>query len=329
MPASFMTGSMLVVAIISIITGQMYMPRSIKVIAQIISGAYLGQQVSKQDVLQLPRLTKPIVSLLLFFTLNMFVMGKIFSLFFHMDAITALLSCLPGGIMDVSLISIDMGAQSEIVATMQFIRLVGMLLILPYWIQLILARFNKQSKNPEESTEKETLKKQLPFGIMNQTKNNLLILLISSIGGILGVLSEIPVGALIFSLIFSIVLKLAKNTAPLSANIRYFEQILAGSIIGCSFTLHNMLQMGQLIFPAITLLFSYLVINFIFAFSAYRLGFLDLQSALFASSPAGATDIALIEGDFGGDMPKIAAVQICRMLYSVIVMPFLVHFFVS
>lgn len=63
--------------------------------------------------------------------------------------------------------------------------------------------------------------------------------------------------------------------------------------------------MGQLIFPAITLLFSYLVINFIFAFSAYRLGFLDLQSALFASSPAGATDIVLIAGDFGGDMPKL------------------------
>lgn len=212
---------------------------------------------------------------------------------------------------------------------MQLIRLVGMLLILLYWIQLILDHFIKQSKNAEESTEKETLKKQLPFGVMNQTKNNLLVLLISSIGGILYVLSEIPVGALIFSLIFSIVLKLTKNTAPLSANIRYFAQILAGSIIGCTFILHSILQMGQLIFPAITLLFSYLVINFIFAFSAYRLGFLDLQSALFASSPAGATDIALIAGDFGGDMPKIAAVQICRMLYSVIVMPFLVHFFVS
>lgn len=93
---------------------------------------------------------------------------------------------------------------------MQLIRLVEMLLILLYWIQLILDHFIKQSKNAEESTEKETLKKQLPFGVMNQTKNNLLVLLISSIGGILDVLSEIPVGALIFSLIFSIVLKLTK-----------------------------------------------------------------------------------------------------------------------
>jgi len=58
--------------------------------------------------------------------------------------------------MDVSLISIDMGVQSEIVATMQLIRLIGMLLILPYWIQLILDHFIKQSKNAEESTEKET-----------------------------------------------------------------------------------------------------------------------------------------------------------------------------
>lgn len=60
----------------------------------------------------------------------------------------------------------------------------------------------------------------------------------------------------------------------------------------------------------------------------YKRGILDLQSALFASSPAGATDISLLAGDLGGDMAKIAGIQISRTLYTVIVMPLLVKWLV-
>ncbi|WGS34424.1 AbrB family transcriptional regulator [Streptococcus equi] len=56
---------------------------------------------------------------------------------------------------------------------------------------------------------------------------------------------------------------------------------------------------------------------------------MDLQSALFASSPAGATDISLLAGELGGDMPKIAGIQISRTLYTVVIMPLLVKWLIS
>ncbi|VEH33297.1 ammonia monooxygenase [Streptococcus equi subsp. equi] len=61
----------------------------------------------------------------------------------------------------------------------------------------------------------------------------------------------------------------------------------------------------------------------------YKKGILDLQSALFASSPAGATDISLLAGELGGDMPKIAGIQISRTLYTVVIMPLLVKWLIS
>ncbi len=327
MPAAFMTGSMLAVAVFSIITNEMFMPGSLKVIAQVVSGAYIGQQVSKQDLLNFPKLAKSIVLLMTFFTINTFVMGFLFARFFSIDLVTALLSCLPGGIMDVSLISIDMGAQAEIVATMQLARLVGMLLILPYWISFILKRLGKDEPKPEP--EKSTLKKSLTFGTNRKISNNLLILVVSGIGGLLGMYLQIPVGALIFSLIFSCGLKLLKNTAPLNNKIRQLAQILAGSIIGSTFTLDSLEQISQLLVPACLLLGSYLFINVLFGFIVYKRGILDLRSALFASSPAGATDISLIAGELGGDMPKIAGIQICRTLYTIIVLPILVRLVVN
>lgn len=322
MPAAFMTGSMLAVAACSIVSNAMFMPGSLKVIAQIVSGAYIGQQVSKQDLLNFPKLAKSIVLLMTLFTVNTFVMGFLFARFFSIDLITALLSCLPGGIMDVSLISIDMGAQAEIVATMQLARLVGMLLILPYWIAFILKRLGK---NEQPETDETTVSKPLPFGTNRELTNNLLILLVAGAGGLLGMYLQVPVGALIFSLIFSCGLKLLKNTAPLNNKVRQLAQILAGSIIGSTFTRESLEQISQLILPACLLLGSYLLVNVLFGFIVYRRGILDLRSALFASSPAGATDISLIAGELGGDMPKIAGIQICRTLYTIIVLPILVR----
>lgn len=326
MPAAFMTGSMLAVAACSIVSNAMFMPGSLKVIAQIVSGAYIGQQVSKQDLLNFPKLAKSIVLLMTLFTVNTFVMGFLFARFFSIDLITALLSCLPGGIMDVSLISIDMGAQAEIVATMQLARLVGMLLILPYWIAFILKRLGK---NEQPETDETTVSKPLPFGTNRELTNNLLILLVAGAGGLLGMYLQVPVGALIFSLIFSCGLKLLKNTAPLNNKIRQLAQILAGSIIGSTFTRDSLEQISQLILPACLLLGSYLLVNVLFGFIVYKRGILDLRSALFASSPAGATDISLIAGELGGDMPKIAGIQICRTLYTIIVLPILVRLVVG
>lgn len=326
MPAAFMTGSMLFVAVFSILTGQMLMPASLKTLAQIVSGAYIGQQVSKQDLLNFPRLALPIAFLMALFTINTFALGFLFEQITSMSLVTALLSCLPGGIMDVSLISMDMGAQAEVVATMQLARLVGMLLILPYWIQWILKRFSTGAAAPsKKQPEKAKLKKTLNFGTVNQAGNNALILIVSAIGGLLGVALKIPVGALIFSLIFSCGLKLLKNTAPLSNSIRYLAQIFAGSIIGSTFTKESLSQMGQLIVPAFLMFGCYLLINVTFAYVISKRGILDLKSALFASSPAGATDISLIAGELGGDMPKIAAIQICRTLYTIIVLPNLIR----
>lgn len=328
-PAPFMTGSMLAVALFSVLTEKTLMPSTFKIIAQIVSGAYIGQQVSKADLLNLPKIGKSILFLMLLFTFNMFAMGFVFHHFFQMDLVTALLSCMPGGIMDVSLISIDMGAESEIVATMQLSRLVGILLILPVWINFLLKHFGDEQKETSSNTSPKKLEKTLPIGTNRHLSNDLLILIVSGIGGAIGIYLGIPVGALIFSLIFSCLLKLTKNTAQLNSNIRYLAQILAGSIIGSTFTRHSMTQIHQLIVPATLLLLSYLFINVLFGVIIYKRGILDLKSALFASSPAGATDISLIAGELGGDMPKIAAIQISRTIYTIVVLPTLVQWFIQ
>lgn len=325
LPAPFMIGSMLAVALVSVTTGQMGTVHSMKLFAQIISGAYIGQNVSKEDLFNLPNLGKAIAGLMALFTLNMLVLGTILIVFFRMDAVTAFLSCLPGGIVDVSLMAIDMGAQADTVATMQTVRLVGILLILPNWVGFITNRFAPELRQGTENLGKSFPKsKRTSLRGQNRLKNDLLILIIATIGGFIGEWSGLPVGALIVSLLFSSAVKIKQDTKQLHPYIRYTAQICAGSLIGCNFTRDSFQQMIHLIIPIILLLSSYMIINGCFGYIMYKRGFLDIQSALFASSPAGATDISLLAGELGGDMPKIAGIQISRTLYTVIVMPLLI-----
>src|SRR5699024_4489543 len=152
-------------------------------------------------------------------------------------------------------------------------------------------------------------------------KNDLYVIFISLIGGIIGYYSQLPVGTLIGALIASLLIKLYGGSQPLRPTLRYTAQICAGSIIGTTFTHESLLNMFNLIIPAIILLGSYLTINYFYSIFIYRRGLIDLQSALFSSSPAGATDISLIAGELGGDLAKIASTQIIRMLYTIIVLP--------
>ncbi|OTN77529.1 hypothetical protein A5886_002629 [Enterococcus sp. 8G7_MSG3316] len=330
-PAAYMTGGMIAVAALSILTNQMTMPRSMKFFAQVISGAYIGQQSSRNTFLQLKNLVLPIVLLMSLFTINCFALGAVFVHFFDMDWTTALLSCLPGGIMDISLISIDMGANAEIVATMQLARLVGMLIILPQWSKLILNTVSKITSHKKgahihRSEITSSTKTILPT---QQVQSDLAILIIAFIGGYIGLILGIPVGALVLALIFSFVYKLRVNPASLSPYIRYGAQVLAASIIGSNFTMHSLIQMKALVLPIIILFVGFLLINIIFTLVISRLGLLDVQSAIFASSPAGATDISLIAADLGGDLTSIASIQITRTLFAIVVLPQLINLFVQ
>lgn len=330
-PAAFMTGGMIAVATMSIISNQMIMPSSMKFIAQIISGAYIGQQSSKNTLLKLKQLLFPICLLMLLFTINCFALSTVFVAFFKMDWVTALLSCLPGGIMDVSLISIDMGANSETVATMQLARLVGMLIILPQWSKLIMGIFKNKYylKSINNQGSKKILITEDKLSFNKRLLNDFRILTISFLGGCIGYFIGIPVGALVLSLIFSFIFKQRFHSFTMSPYIRYGAQLLAASIIGSNFTINSVLQMKTLLFPIVLLFTGFLLVNILFTWITSRAKILDVQSALFASSPAGATDISLIAADLGGDLPSIASIQITRTLFAILILPQIIHLFIK
>lgn len=314
-PAPFMIGSMLAVMLFSVLTDTAYFPQQAKVIAQIVAGIFIGQKLTRSDVIHLKHVIKPTLLLLVLLTINTFIFGIVFSYIFDWNILTGLLATTPGGLMDTTLIAADFDSEIHVVAIMQLVRSIGVLLLFPAWIQLFTS---EKSQGPtKEETVTATKKQALNI------KQFLTVMLVGICGGLLGYLLGFPAGTLSLSLLFSSLFKLRTNISAFPIQIRQFAQILAGSMVGSSFTREIAASLETFIIPAVLLIIIYLFISYLYAQINKRKGWLDFTSALFASCPAGATDIALISADYGVNMNSVAMIQIARLIHAVGIMPLL------
>lgn len=319
-PVPAMIGSMLAVGIFSAFTGFALMPMPIKMFSQGISGAFIGMSVTRRDVRNIPHMVKPLIMLLVMLTANTIVLGFVFHLVFGWDLMTGLLSCVAGGIADVSLIAMDMNADASTVAIMQTIRLASVLAIFPTWISF-MTRDQPECEHEPLDMSQEGSDTILDRIVNTPRKRTVFTLVVSVVCGAAGYMSGVPAGALLFSLIGVAALNLTTDATRMPMSIKRMAQVLAGSLVGSTVTPDTISHLGSLIGPIVIMFVMYMFVNFLFSLIASRTGMLDMRSALFASSPGGASDMALIAADLGADLTKIAVLQIFRAAYAAGIMP--------
>lgn len=96
--------------------------------------------------------------------------------------------------------------------------------------------------------------------------------------------------------------------------------LLARSLVGSTTAAETFSSASASVVPALLLFASYWLVNFLFTQVCRHWRLLDVKSAMFASAPGGASDIALIAADLDADLAKIAGIQIMRAVYAVAVM---------
>lgn len=310
-PAGMLVGAIVSVSCLSVFTPFAAMPANAKLCAQIITGAYIGCMISRDDVRHLPKVIKPYLAVMLsFFILNM-VMGFIIWAVSPMDLLTSMLCALPGGISDTPLIAMDMGADAAKVALMQFVRMVFGIGVLPSLIVLV-DRFMEKDPAKRESVEKAAVQKRKADD--GSWQKLCVTLAVSTVGGVAGKIAGIPAGALVVSMLAVLIFKLALDNAYLPMWCRRVAQVLSGCVIGCRMKYEDVLELRYLIIPAVLLIIGY-VLNCVVTgvLLSRKFGF-SRREGMLSVSPAGATEMALIAADLGVDSPDLIVVQIGRLI---------------
>lgn len=326
-PGGMMIGAIVGVATLNIIWGMSYMPTYAKSGAQIIAGAFIGCSVEKSDIPRLKYLIKPALILLTAFLALNIILGYVIYFTSPLDLMTSMMSCVPGGMSDIPLISADLGADTPKVAIMQFVRMAIGIGLFPTLISAVTRHENKRTNitEPDKSIAQTGLIKPKNTA----TRVFILTISIASVFGIIGKILDIPAGALLFSMIGVICLKLVLNMGYMPIWIKRFAQILSGAYIGCSIGYSDILELKYICLPALLLLLGYFATCFIVGKVLNKFFDMPLNEAMLIATPAGASDIALIASDLGVQSTDLVLLQIIRLVLAVSVFPQIINLIVT
>lgn len=316
-PGGIMVGAILGAASLSILSGRAYMPTEAKLTAQCLAGAFIGCSVSRKDLQTMPKLIKPALVLILgVFVLNM-LLGYLIYLCSPMDLLTCLMCAIPGGMSDTPIIAADLGADAAKVALLQFVRMAAGIGLFPGLIMMLTKGEEQQKPKIAPSAKKKEQADPIRFPIT----------LLTAVGcGILGKLSGIPAGALVFSMLGVIALKLLFEKAYLPMWAKRLAQLLSGAYIGCGIGYDDLQQLKYLMLPAGIILLGYLINSLILGSVLSRRFGLPLRTAMLAATPAGASDMALISAEMGINSQELVELQIIRMIVVVSLFPQIIYF---
>lgn len=319
-PVPAMIGSMIFVGAYNSIFGKAVMPSTVKILTQGVAGIFIGSQMKVSYFSEIKKLYRPLILLLIMLTINTFIIGILIHFLFKIDITTSLLSCVSGGVTDISLISLDLGANTSTVALMQTSRLFFTIAFFPSWIIYATREIDDSFTNISEEDQEEQ-----SYSLCKLVTTIVIAIAASYVGK----KSGIPAGSLIFSTFTIMILSNYSNIIFTDRKVKLVSQILAGSIIGTTITSETIKGLPDIGIPIIILVISYWLVNNFYAYICNKYNLLDKKSAYFASCPAGASDMALIAGDIGADLSKIGIIQISRLIYSIAVMPQLIILFIS
>ena len=244
-----------------------------------------------------------------------------------LDWVTALMCVVPGGITDIPIIAADMGADTPKVALMQLARyILGVALFPP----MILAFDNFMERNAKAHAGHTPPAS--ATGVMKREKSGVnsypalaCTLAAGSAGGFAGYLTGIPAGTFLFSSIAVLVLKLKFDFAYISPRTKKIVLLVSGCYIGSLITMDDVRGFGLMALPLLIVLGGYIANSFITGKIISKTCGLNRKDGMLATTPAGASDLALNFVDLGGINTDIIVMQVLRALIAIALFPQIIN----
>lgn len=322
-PAGALVGALIAVGIFSILSDHAVMPSSLKTITKAISGLFIGMNMNMEMVRNMKRLIKPMAAMVAFYIVVCFGVGIIIHYSTGIDPITALFSVAPGGMVDMTLMTLDMNGDAAVVAVLQTLRLLTAFCISMPLVKLLAKRFqHTEHTNTAHLAPKRTLSAdEKRHGIVWAT-------CVTIIGGAIGFgLSKVfdfSVLVLISAMIVSAAVNIKTGKLYMPKYVRRAAQLLSGALIGTTVTHQSLVHLRAVLVPAIFICLLFISLNIIIAVLLHKFCHMDMATAMLSSAAGGASELALTAADFDADPTAVSVLQISRLVFTTVFYPILV-----
>lgn len=294
-------------------------PAGLKLLLQIVLGLFIGLKVTRESG-RVFRSIAPLALLAAVWWLALPLgMGWLLSTFFGMDLATALLGTVPGGIAEMSLMALTLGADAAVVALMQFFRLGGILIGLPPLAAWLSKTFEGQGQ--PSASDVAPPANRLP-GTQHDLLPFVLGLAIATCGALLGAWLELPSGGFVGALVLTgLASFFGVPLRGLPGPSRDFALLGLGSTIGLTLDAETLSALGPILLPVMAITCVMIGWGLILSIFVRRTMGWDLMTCFLASSPGGVTALSAASADLGADPLQVSLLHLVRLFTVFLLLP--------
>ncbi|MBL3539062.1 AbrB family transcriptional regulator [Aminivibrio sp.] len=304
--------------------------------SNIVIGTYVGQKVNRTSVRILRDLPVPALTISAGMLAISFAGGGLLYLMSDLSPVTALLGSTAGGISEMALLSMSLGADVASVTLLQVFRLLAAILATPIFCRRWTAWCEGKTQGAPSCSCP------LPQEIQDMADDDLppwrwenrlsargfaVLAAVALAGGFTGFRLHLPVGILTGAMFAVSIMNLAgKEQPPIPGALRTTAQIGIGITIAGNITADTLRQFTTMAGPVIAITLAMLAASLSLGFLLHRMTGWDYPTCLLSTSLGGLSQMSIISEEMGADPLRVSILQSVRLLTILMVFPLLMTF---
>ncbi|ARK29766.1 AbrB family transcriptional regulator [Halalkalibacter krulwichiae] len=313
-PAGWLLGSILTGIISAFFVVKIHLPNNLFKLSLAMIGGTIGLMLRPEQFLDYHSLLAPFLFTLFLTLVGGVGLGLFLKRYSNLNSNTAFFCCLPGGASEVIGLSLQYGANQQIVAAFHTTRITLFVLVIPLVVGLQAPTFSQGLQKSGLALNHYALALFLLFVVMVLT-----IILSKKI--------TFPGSSLFFAIGLGFIAHLLFPAVEMPGFIAGFAQGIMGAIIGMRFDKDTFKQIRAIgLISGITLLI-YFLMSLALATVFYLLTPIGWFTSLLSIVPAGAAEMASTATALNIEPAMVATLQMARVLALFIALPFLIKLF--
>lgn len=290
------------------------------VMVQASIGAFLGLTVDRPTLTRLGTMLRPVTLATVWIVLSALLIGFLVAYLTPLDLSTALLGTAPGGIAEMTAMSLSFQADMALVATLQLVRLVSTNVSIPFVVRRRVGRVTTPAHSaPTPSPANGPTGRLIPWPVS---------LLLGLAGGFLFTGLGVPAGSVIGAMIVVAALQVARgNLEPPPEWLRIAAQAGIGLSVGATFSSQTLIELRQAFLIVIVATVATITSGLALAQLFHRWLRWDMPTALLACAPGGLTQMAIIADELGAQPFIVSLFQMSRVLTVILILPLVFRLF--
>lgn len=153
----------------------------------------------------------------------------------------------------------------------------------------------------------------------------LVTLLVAVGGGVIGIHTRMPAGALVGAMVAVALFNITGKTGVMPPWTKYAAQILIGALVGLRIRPEFLGELKQLVVPALILAIGMMAWAVVLGIVIHKVSGIDIVTALFSTSPGGLSDMTIIAQAAGADTPKVVILHLTRLVTVIAAFPWIIR----